>query len=78
MTGESPFHEPRFAAWCSRCARLLRFAIGGMMFELGKLDTLPVVFDEKLWHGTIDHVTVHADERVVFVFKDKAEITTTL
>ena len=49
-----------------------------MMFELGKLDTLPVVFDEKLWHGTIDHVTVHADERVVFVFKDKAEITTTL
>jgi hypothetical protein len=57
---------------------LLRFAIGGMMFELGELDTLPVVFDEKLWHGTIDHVTVHADERVVFVFKGKAEITTTL
>lgn len=53
-------------------------AIGGMMFELSELDTLPVVFDEKLWHGTIDHVTVQADERVVFVFKDKAEITTTL
>ena len=27
---------------------------------MGELDTLPVVFDEKLWHGTIDHVTVHA------------------
>jgi len=53
-------------------------AIGGMMFELGELDTLPVDFDEKLWQGTIDHVTVQADERVVFVFKDKAEITTTL
>ena len=53
-------------------------AIGGMMFELGELDTLPVVFDEKLWHGTIDHVTVHADERVVFRFKDKVEITTML
>jgi len=49
-----------------------------MMFELGKLDTLPIAFDEKLWQGTIDHVTVQADERVVFVFKDKAEITTTL
>ena len=53
-------------------------AIGGMMFELGELDTLPIAFDEKLWQGTIDHVTVHADERVVFVFKDKVEITTML
>lgn len=52
--------------------------IGGMMFELGELDTLPVVFDEKLWHGTIDHVTVHADERVVFHFKDGKEIVTRL
>ena len=48
------------------------------MFELGELDALPVDFDEKLWNGAIDHVTVYADERVVFVFKDKAEITTTL
>ena len=39
----------------------LGITIGGMMFELGELDTLPVVFDEKLRHGTIDHVTVHAD-----------------
>lgn len=53
-------------------------AIGGMMFELGELTALPLTFDEKLWQGTIDHVTVQADERVVFVFKDKAEITTTL
>ncbi len=53
-------------------------AIGGMMFELGELDTLPIAFDEKLWQGTIDHVTVHADERVVFRFKDEKEITTRL
>lgn len=53
-------------------------AIGGMMFELGELDTLPVVFDEKLWHGTVDHVTVHADERVVFMFKDGKKIATRL
>ena len=52
--------------------------IGGMMFELGELDTLPVDFDEKLWQGTIDHVTVHADERVVFRFKDGKEIVTML
>lgn len=53
-------------------------AIGGMMFELGELDALPVDFDEKLWQGTIDHVTVHADERVVFHFKDGKEIVTRL
>ena len=48
------------------------------MFELGELDALPVDFDEKLWNGTIDHVTVHADERVEFRFKDGKEITTRL
>ena len=53
-------------------------AIGGMMFELGELDALPLTFDEKLWNGTVDHVTVHADERVVFRFKDGKEITTRL
>ena len=53
-------------------------AIGGMMFELGELDTLPVDFDEKLWQGTIDYVTVHADERAVFRFKDGKEIVTGL
>lgn len=52
--------------------------IGGMMFELGELDALPLAFDEKLWQGTIDHVTVYADERVVFCFKDGKEIVTKL
>ena len=37
--------------------------IGGMMFELGELDDLPLTFDEKLWQGTVDHVTIYADER---------------
>lgn len=53
-------------------------AIGGMMFELGELTALPLTFGEKLWNGTIDHVTVHADERVVFMFKDGKEIVTRL
>lgn len=52
--------------------------IGGMMFELGELTALPLTFDEKLWNGTVDHVAVHADERVVFRFKDGKEITTRL
>ena len=53
-------------------------AIGGMMFKLGELESLPLTFDEKLWNGTVDHVTVHADERVVFRFKDGKEIVTRL
>jgi site-specific DNA recombinase len=53
-------------------------AIGGMVFELGELTALPLTFDEKLWNGTVDHVTVHANERVVFRFKDGKEIVTRL
>lgn len=53
-------------------------AIGGMMFKLGELESLPLTFDEKLWNGTVDHVTVHADERVVFRFKNGKEIVTRL
>lgn len=52
--------------------------IGGMMFALGELDTLPIDFDENLWQGTVDHVTVYADERVVSHFKDRKEIATRL
>ena len=48
--------------------------IGGFMFELRELDELPMAFDEKLWHGLIDHVTVYDDERLVFHFKDGSEI----
>ena len=44
--------------------------IGGMMFELSELDDLPLTFNEKLWQDTVDHITVYADERVVFRFKD--------
>lgn len=52
--------------------------IGGMMFELGELDDPPLTFDEKLWQGTVDHVTIYADERVVFRFKDGKEVKTRL
>jgi hypothetical protein len=44
------------------------------MFELRELDELSITFDERLWHGLIDHVTVYDDERLVFHFKDGSEI----
>lgn len=50
-------------------------AIGGMLFELTELDTLPITFNEKLWNASIDRVTVYANERVVFHFKDGKDIT---
>lgn len=50
-------------------------AIGGMLFELNELDTLSITFNEKLWNAAIDRVTVYADERVVFHFKDGKDIT---
>ena len=45
------------------------------MFELRELEELPIVFDEKLWHELVDHVTMYADERLVFRFKDGSEIS---
>jgi chromosome segregation ATPase len=49
--------------------------IGSFMFELREISELPISFDERLWHGLIDHVTVYDDERLVFHFKDGSEIT---
>lgn len=48
--------------------------IGGFMFELRELDVLPFAFDGKLWRSLVDHVTVHADGRMVFRFKNGVEI----
>ena len=53
--------------------------IGGMMFELGELDDLPLTFDEKTLAGAPSTiVTIYADERVVFRFKDGKEVKTRL
>lgn len=53
-------------------------AIGGMMFGLMEMETLPLEFDKKLWYGTIERVTVYEDKRVVFRFKDGKEVETSL
>ena len=49
-------------------------AIGGCLFALGELDLLDISFSEALWNTVIDHVTVYADERLVFHFKNGAEV----
>lgn len=49
--------------------------IAGYLFALGELDILEIRFRGDLWNTTIDHVTVHADERMVFQFKTGHEIT---
>jgi len=48
--------------------------IGGFMFAIQELDTLPIGFDEKLWNTLVDHVAVYYDERVVFTFQGGKEI----
>ena len=48
--------------------------ISGFLFTLREHEELPIEFDEKLWNAMIDHVTVHADERLAFHFKNGVEI----
>ena len=48
--------------------------ISCFMFEISELDDLPLEFDEKLWNSVIDVVTIYEDERLVFKFKNGAEI----
>ena len=50
-------------------------AIGGCLFALGELDLLQITFSDELWNTVVDHVTVYADERLVFQFKNGYEIT---
>lgn len=48
-------------------------AIGGCLFALGELDLLEITFSEALWNTVVDHVTVYADDRLVFCFKNGME-----
>ena len=50
-------------------------AIGGCLFALEELDLLQITFSEALWTAAVDHVTVYADNRLVFHFKNGSEIT---
>jgi hypothetical protein len=50
-------------------------AIGGCLFALEELDLLEINFSETLWNAAVDHVTVYADERLEFCFKNGTAIT---
>ena len=50
----------------------------GILFRLTELEEIPIDFDEALWNTLVDHVTVYADERIVFSFMDETEILVTL
>lgn len=50
-------------------------AISGCLFALGELDLLQITFSDELWNTVINHVTVYADERLMFHFKNGSEIT---
>ena len=48
--------------------------IGGILFELTELKTLPIEWNDRLWVTLIDCVTVYADERLEFSFRDGTKI----
>ena len=49
------------------------------MFEIKAIDTtLPLEFTDRFWNNLIDRVTVYHDGRMVFRFKNGAEVTETL
>ena len=48
--------------------------ISGFLFAITELDTLQLQFNQPLWHTTIDHVTIYADERLVFHFKNGSKV----
>lgn len=50
-------------------------AISGCLFALEELDLLQISFSEPLWNTVIDHVTVYADDRLVFHFRNGSEVT---
>ena len=49
--------------------------LSGFLFAIYSLDTLPLEFDPALWTATVDHVTANADGRLVFCFRNGAEVT---
>ena len=60
-----------------RESREIKFGIfSGFLFELSELEELPLEFDVKLFHSLVDYATVYHDGRVVFAFRNGAEVET--
>ena len=48
----------------------------GFLTGLGETEELPVDFNGKLFHRLVDYATVYPDGRVVFAFRNGAEVST--
>ena len=48
--------------------------ISGILFELTELKTPPIERSDCLWVTLIDQITVYADERLEFSFRDGTKI----
>ena len=48
-------------------------SVGNCLDALEKLDLLQIAFTDGLWNTVVDHVTVYADDRLVFHFKNGVE-----
>jgi len=49
-------------------------AVGNCLTALEELDLLDITFTDALWNTVVDHVTVCADGRLMFHFKNGSEI----
>lgn len=56
------------------CRLLQADVMSGFLFIIAELDTLQLQFNPTLCHTTVDNVTVYADERLVFHFKNGSEV----
>ena len=55
--------------------RLLQADVmSGFLFAITELDTLQLQFNSALWHATVDHVTVYADECLEFHFMNGIDV----
>lgn len=68
--------KSRYDALLKQCERRLWQAdiLGGFLFAIKELNVLQLEFNPTLWHTTVDHVTVYADERLVFKFRNGSEV----
>ena len=69
------FNEEILAAALKDTMEATAMVFSGILFRLTELNEIPIDFDEALWNTLVDHVTVYADERIVFSFMDGTEIT---
>ena len=49
-------------------------AVGSCLDALKELESPPLTFTDSLWNTAIDHVTVFADKRLMFHFKNGSEV----